>query len=250
MLGLDSYSFPARFLPSVLVLLPVGLAVAVFFPEDLIGWGAGTGTVGMAALGMLTSEIARRFGRAVQDRVYARLGAKPTTILLRHRDKRIDPQTKQRYHNCLGRLVPGVIVPTAEEEAADPESADTTYESCTKFLLETTRNKSQFPLIFKENVNYGMVRNLRGMKPAAVSLAGLGAVACAARAVWPGVSDIYGPAVVAAAGSAFLLTVWLLRLNDRWVEAAAFDYARSLLASCEKLAPITTNVIAAESTRV
>lgn len=238
MIGLDAYSIPARFFPALLVVLPLGLVAVVLFPQDLTAWGVGTSTAGTTGLAYLMAEIARRPGRAVQDRLYAHLGAKPTTILLRHRDSRIDSQTKARYHNCLARLVPGVSMPTPEEEAADPDSADATYESCTRYLLEATRDKKQFPLVFKENVSYGMIRNLRGMKPAAVVLSGGGAVACAARALWPGVSEIYAPAAVAAAGSVFLLAVWLVRLNDRWVEEAAFDYARALLASCDKLASI------------
>ncbi|MEX0884996.1 MAG: hypothetical protein WD009_01030 [Phycisphaeraceae bacterium] len=183
----------------------------------------------------------------MQERIYARLGAKPTTILLRHRDNRIDPHTKARYHNCLARVVPEMSVPTAEDEAADLASADAAYDSCTKYLLEATRNKKQFFLVFKENVSYGMLRNLRGMKPAAVVLGGIGAVVCAARALWPGVSEIYAPAAVAAFGSAFLLAVWVVRLNDRWVEEAAFDYARALLASCEKLASFTTESTEADT---
>ena len=237
MIGLDSYSIPARLFPAVLVMLPVGFAVAELFPQELIVWGAGSGVVSTTGLAFLMTELVRSRGRALQERLYDELGAKPTTILLRHRDNRIDPTTKTRYHRCLGSLVPDVCLPTAEQEAADTTAADEQYDSCVKYLLEQTRDRKSFRLVFKELVSYGMIRNLRGMRPAAITIAIVGTFVCAVRALAQGMEAIDASAAVAGIVSASMLAVWIVRLNDQWVKDAAFDYAKTLLASCDKLCP-------------
>ncbi len=237
MIGLDSYSIPARLTPALLVALPAGLAVGVVFPQDLLQWAIGGGITVTGVLFLVMAERARRMGRAVQDRLYDELGAKPTTILLRHRNSVIEPPTKRRYHRCLAEIVPDCLMPTPEQEEADPAAADEQYESCTKFLLEATRDRKQHRLVFRELVSYGFVRNLRGMRPAAVGSAVIGLAVSGTRALWYAPESIDNAAAVVAVLSAFLLVMWWLRLTDGWVREAAFDYARALLASCERLRP-------------
>jgi hypothetical protein len=239
-LGLDSYSIPARLAPALLIVLPTGLAVGVVFPQNLLHWAIGGGVTVSGLLFLLMAERARRLGRAVQDRLYAALGAKPTTVLLRHRDSTIEQPTKLRYHRCLEEIVPDCVMPTSEQEEADPVAADAQYESCTKFLLEATRDRKRHRLVFCELVSYGFVRNLRGMRGAAMGFAGLGLGISATRALWNGLGSIDNAAAVVAVLSAFLFVIWWLRLTDEWVREAAFDYARALLASCERLRPVAT----------
>ncbi len=140
-------------------------------------------------------------------------------------------------------------MPTAQDEAENPEAADVVYASCVNHLLEATRNRKRFSLVFNELVTYGMIRNLRGMKPLAITFAATGTLICAVRAMWDGQNHVYAPAAVAAIISASLFTVWIVRLNDQWMEEAAFDYARALLASCEKLPALFANDINPESPR-
>lgn len=109
------------------------------------------------------------------------------------------------------------------------------YESCTRFLLEQTRDRKQHPLVFRELVSYGLIRNLRGMRPAAIGSAIVGLLACAVRALLEVPEVVHPAAAVGTILSAFMLAMWWLRLNDQWVRAAAFDYARTLLASCDRL---------------
>lgn len=233
MIGLDSYSIPARLFPAVLVLLPLGATIAALFPQDVFVWGAGSGLASTTGLAFLLAERARRPGRAVQDILFDRLGAKPTTILLRHRDNRIDAKTKRRYHSCLAEDVPGATIPSADDEASDPDAADAEFDSCVTFMLERTRNRKQFPLVFKELVSYGMVRNLYAMRSTAIAAAAIGSVACAVIALWDGHQNLDPVAAVGCVLSAGLLAVWLTKLREQWVKAAAFDYARRLLASCD-----------------
>jgi len=59
-------------------------------------------------------------------------------------------------------LIPAHPMPMIDDERSEPESADHVYDSSTAFLLEKTRDKKAFPLIFEENCNYGFRRNLWG----------------------------------------------------------------------------------------
>ncbi len=235
LIGLDRYSVPARLFPAVLVVLPLGLAVAALFPQDLIVWGTGSGLVTTTGLAFLMAERARRPGRRLQDRMDKRLGARPTTILLRHSDTRLNADVKRRYHRCLEDVVPDVRLPTPREETEDPETADQIYDSCTTYMLERTRDREAFPLVFKELVSYGMVRNLTAMKPGAIGSAAVGTLVCAVAALWNGLADIDPVAATAGIISMWLLVFWIFRLNEKWVEDAAFDYARRLLASCDRI---------------
>lgn len=63
-----------------------------------------------------------------------------------------------------------------------------------------------------------------------------GFVACGANALYPGLDAIEPRSAVACFISAGLFAVWLIQLNDKWVEDAAFDYATRLLAACDGIA--------------
>jgi hypothetical protein len=99
-------------------------------------------------------------------RLYEEWGGKPTTQLLRHRDKTIEAVTKRRYHSYLGAKI-NVPLPDKNQEAEDPEGADEVYQSAVRWLLNHTRpdDGKKFDMILRENVSYGFRRNALGMKP-------------------------------------------------------------------------------------
>lgn len=233
MLGLDAYSTKARLAPALLVALPIGIGVGVWLKQDLLSWGVGGGVTIAGVLLLVATERVRRLGRAAEDRIYKYLGGKPTTILLRHRDSRLDRATKQRYHQFLRARVPGFRLPSSQDEQADPKAVDEQFDSCTRWLLENTRTRGNFPLVFAELCSYGLVRNLRSMRPAAITTAILGIAACALRIHEGWVDGVHAASLVGLIVSATMLAVWSLHLSDEWVEAAGFDYARALLASCD-----------------
>ncbi|MEQ9617513.1 MAG: hypothetical protein RLN60_05705 [Phycisphaerales bacterium] len=235
MVGLDAYSIPARLAPALLVAMPVGLAIGVWFSQDMLGWGIGGGVTVGSLLFLVMAERARRAGKAVELRLESELGARPTTVMLRHCDTRLERPAKERYHRFLEGAVPGVKLPTPEAEEADPVNADEQYASCTRYLLEQTRDRKQHGLVFRELVSYGFVRNLRGMRAAAIGSALVGLLACGVRAILGLPESVHAVGAVGTILSAFLLAMWWLKLNDQWVRDASFDYARALLASCDRI---------------
>jgi hypothetical protein len=131
------------------------------------------------------------------------------------------------------------VLPTAQQEEADPAAADLVYESVGDQLREKTRDKGKFPLVFKELVSYGFRRNLWGMKPSGVVLActcvglqlGLIGKALFAHSL---------PSYLSASATAFnavLLCAWIFIVTPRWVRIPADAYAERILAACLELVP-------------
>lgn len=65
----------------------------------------------------------------------------------------------------------GDRLPTQAEELADPGAVDERYDDSVARLRGLTRNNRKFRLLFSENINYGLRRNLLGLKPIGVAVA-------------------------------------------------------------------------------
>ena len=145
----DEYSFKARLMPTFLILLPVALAAWALMQNIQLDWKFLGGIIVYCGGTFLLSQLGRDLGRRKQDHLFDLWGGKPTTRLLRHRaPKTIDPITLNRYHAKLGNLIDKTF-PSKEEEAADKKVADMLYESGGKMLLEKTRDKNKFALVFQ-----------------------------------------------------------------------------------------------------
>ncbi len=244
-LKFDSYTWKARVLPVFVVLLPVGLAASLWFPnfvfvERLVG--ALAAPFGLA---MLLSQIGRDFGYRKQPALWTRWGGAPTTQQLRHRTDNSNPVLLKRYHDRLSLLRPDLSLPSAAEEKRDPTQADHIYAACVQFLISKTRDRTQFPLLYKENVNYGFRRNLWGLKPFGITLAAAGLIAAVLRA-WllrGSPTDLRGELLVSIAVSFVLLLFWILWVTQKWVRIPAEAYAARLLECCEQLEPPETHKI-------
>jgi hypothetical protein len=233
----DKYSFQARLVPSFILFFPIILGFIAWVPkfEDVFKVIAGL-LVSMGII-VLISHFARSYGKQIEPGLMKEWGGLPSMAMLRHRDGRIDIVTKARYHKELSELVPGIAMPSIEEEKSEETKADQVYMSCTKFLLVATREEHDFPLLFKENINYGFRRNLLGLRPAGIVFSLLGCVTCGMRFIprfRPGAEAV--PVVVACTILAvFLLVAWILLINKGWVRQQADDYGYRLLEAIDKL---------------
>src|SRR6267142_2503536 len=170
-LDLDAYSTQARLMPSLIVVMPVGIVIVAVFPPKLLLESVALGIVVNVGLAFaaLFSELARDAGKRKQDKLWKDWGGASSIRLLRHRDKSISPETRIRYHAKLEKLL-SLKMPTVEDEKASPSGADKIYKTCGDYLLEKTRDAKKFALILRENTSYGFRRNLWGMKPAGIFL--------------------------------------------------------------------------------
>ena len=128
------------------------------------------GSVIGACMLLFLAQMARSYGKAIEQTLIQQWGGLPTTIMLRHRDNSIDPITKKRYHEALSHIVPNSILSTENDEQTNPQHTDNIYSSWTKYLIAQTRDQNQFPLLINENIDYGFRRNLLGLKPLGYSL--------------------------------------------------------------------------------
>ena len=138
--------------------------------------------------------------------------------------------------------MPGLALPSPEEERNDPEEADARLESANRWLLAQTTDHARFGLLFSENMNYGYRRNLLGMKPIALGLdtAAFGVVIAMGVACWSGdigwtiesLEPEWWASLVIAVVHALM---FFGRVRADWVRASAESFASQLLSACDSL---------------
>ena len=231
---LDRYTLQARLIPGILVILPAGVSLSGWLP----GWRASLPLVGVVwlACAVLLAQLSRGRGKRIQSYLYSLWGGPPSTRKLRHRDSDLGQATLEILHARLSSSL-GIRLPTAEQEAGDPQAADEAYALAVRSLRELTRDPNAFPLIHAENINYGFRRNLYGMKPAGI-MVGIISLCLSLIVVWECESDTrastaWSGIVVAVVALAF----WLLVVRPSWVRVVADEYADRLLGAVEALWP-------------
>lgn len=231
--GLDAYSFPARVVPVVVVLLP---------PLVLLGAGIIAGVERLVASGLvitvvaaLAAQLGRDRGKRLEPRLWEDWGGSPTLRRLRYKDGG-DLGVVDRRHARIAQVV-GDPLPTWDEEQADQASADARYNEVTRRLIGMTRDRNRFDLLFRENVNYGQRRNLLGLRPFGV-LVSLATAVFALALMLTGSGHLgphaarYGPGL----GVGVLeLLFWLLIVSSDWVRIPAEAYADRLMESVDIL---------------
>ena len=238
----DPYDRKARVAPALLCGLPLLVSLALLIPEIGTTWATVGGLVLYCGGATLLAQIGRDRGKILEPRLYESWGGKPSVAMLRHRDSRVDPSTKERYRAFLGRVVPGLTLASPEEERRCPEEADAGYEGANSWLLARTRDRERFGLLFRENVNYGFRRNVWALKPWAFALetVALVVVGVAAFGSWTGELVTTIQASGGEWWTSLVLTVlhalfFALMTRKRWVRLAAEAYAQQLLAACDVL---------------
>jgi hypothetical protein len=237
--SLDEYTRNARLKPAFLVALPLALTVAVLGFKGSATEGTLFGLASSLGFTFLLSQLVRDRGKAKEAALFQRWDGKPTTAMLRHHDPRLNAHTRGRYHMRLGSMLPGINLPTEEQEQEDAALADSKYASCVDYLLSKTRDKERFQLLFQENINYGFRRNLWAMKAVGITIAvlSLGALAVITALEARTDSVPWFANATAAVITSFLLTWWLVRITPTWVKTIADAYAMRLLACIDELQP-------------
>ena len=150
---IDMYALRAQFAPVLAAGIPaLALVYALISWQDL-GLSQSVVVVGLPILMFLCSDYARQPGQALEPGIFARLGGKPSTTMLRHRDPSFSTIEKQHFHKVLSAKV-DQQAPTPEQEAADPAAADAWYTRAGNWLRENTRG-SKYPMVRCENIAYG-----------------------------------------------------------------------------------------------
>jgi hypothetical protein len=235
----DSYNRVARLYPALLAIAPILCSAIVVFPSIVSNVPRSTAAVfGMSCLAYFLASIARSRGKKIEEQLLAKWGGWPTTVMLRHRDDRIDRVTKARYHAALAALCPDISMPLAVDEQNSPSGADDNYRSATKHLIEMRRGP-EYQMLHRENASYGFRRNMLGLKPVALAVAAIAALVTALGwwtvvspgPTWPSVQASivtypYLPVLLAFDAGYFLL--WATMINENFVRQAAREYTEAL----------------------
>jgi len=234
----DEYSLNARVRPSLLALLPPTITIYIAFPSL---YEFAVGLISLVLLfGLITAlaHFVRYRGRVTEVKLYKAWGCKPTTYLLRQSNNIIDSVTKRRYYNYFESNIDGWVTPNSELEVHNPAEADSYYESASRWLLEKTRDKKKFALLFKENVSYGFRRNCLGIKWYGVLLSLVSVVFMSTALLKPELLAIQAnPSFIMTSifVSSVLALWWLALVSPSWVKDSAESYGIRLLASCEDI---------------
>lgn len=249
----DAYGRQARLYPSLLTILVALLAVVAWLPSSTISSVGALAVTIAGSCGFLyaLSSYARTCGKKIEQRLLVEWGGWPTTIALRHTGP-LDLYTRRRYHEFLGSKVPNLRFPSEREEQANPAAADAVYASAVRWLKEQARGK-EFPMVERENAQYGFRRNLRGLKSLGIlvcltTLVGSSSAihfthpeifeAIQARdptTIFLGITDVRRAALAAPFFSILGILAWWFIVTDVWVREAGDQYAEALLAVCDRL---------------
>lgn len=234
---LDGYERKARLYPALVLLAPVvALGFAVMLPtlSTIKSIAALIITCGGA---WLLAQLARDEGKKGESKLYEKWGGTPSVAIFRHRDSRIDPITKERYHRKLAGLVKESSAPSPVDEATAPEAAENVYRAWSTYVRVNTRDTKKYPLLFHENVCYGYRRNLEGLRPIGITVSALcvlGGLGWLSYQYYRG-SDLSAAVIGADAVALVFLVLWIFRFRPDWVRIPADAYAERLAEAVDSL---------------
>jgi len=231
--SIDEYSLKARAFPAFLAILPL---VAILFPylslrSFFLGIAAPLGGTAIAAF--LLAQLGRDAGKLKEPKLFESWGGPPTTAALRHRNSGENRLIRERRHRLLERMSKDILLPSLEAEASDPSAADEVYEAVTKILIQRTRDKKKYSLLFAELINYGFRRNLLGLKPRGISLLVAALAFQLARVL---VLRSYTTSdLVLFVLELFSTVVWCFVVTPNWVRLAAEAYSSRLFDTLDQV---------------
>jgi hypothetical protein len=166
----DPYEREARLAPALIVVMPIAAVVGLLFPEFRVSSGWLIGLLVSCGMLALFRSFIRDQAKKLELQMWDEWGGMPSVARLRHRDRYFDVVEKQSIRNNVALLVPDIQFPSEQEEKVNPQAADLVYRRASNWVLDNTRDTKEFPLVFKENINYGFRRNLLGGKGLALFL--------------------------------------------------------------------------------
>lgn len=236
---MDRYSLNARVYPMLLFYAPfcILLIIVVWNIKEYWHYGIPTGIGGL--LLYLTSHLGRDNGKKKEAVLWDEWGGAPTDQLFRWQNNIIDEHTKIRNHVKMNTLCPVTHNVDRNFEIQNPILTDSVYSSWNYYLRNQTRDISKYPLIFKENMNYGFRRNLWGLKPYAIfSITFLMIITYVFFVYSIGIWEFqFLPELFWLLQTilAAILLVWVFFVTKSWVHLPAFEYAKRLHESIDSL---------------
>ena len=166
--NLDDYTLQARVSPILIVCFPTLLWIASLFSGESTFLGLLTSLISFCGLGPLIGQLGRDSGLKRQEELLKQWGGKPTTLLFRFTNSKLDRHMLEEIHSNMKFLLPDTPNITNADERQDQSKTDSIYERWTNYLREATRD---YHLVQQENINYGFRRNLFGLRVIGIGMA-------------------------------------------------------------------------------
>jgi len=231
----DSYTIQARVAPIFIVIFPLIIIFATIAPKALAFQTIAGSTIVSMAFSFLGAQFSRDLGKTKELKLWQDWGGAPTTQILRHRNIEYNSIRRDLIYNKLQPMIPEVVLPSPEFEKENPEKADQIYETFVRHLIIKTRDKKEYPLVFKENVNYGFLRNLWGLKAYGITISLIGIIISSVYAgfEWLTYKSVLTDFLIVFMLSSCYLLMWIFWMKPKRIKVAAFAYAERLFECCE-----------------
>lgn len=232
----DTYSLKARIAPVFLTLCPLIIVVGLLAPRSYVLQISSGSILFSIALSVFGAQFSRDRGKIKEVELWRNWGGPPTTQFLRHSDTQFNPVRRSRIHKFLQTKLKDLQLPTPEKEQENPQYSDQVYEAYTRYLISKTRNSNQYPLILKENINYGFLRNLWGLKPFGITISLIGFIISVlySRNEWLNSGRVSAESTVVVIFCLSFFATWLFWVSPKRIRVAAEAYAERLLEYCEQ----------------
>jgi hypothetical protein len=225
----DSYPFLARIQPVLIVLAPLFI-LGITFSFEFEKYIHVLTSIGVySVLSFLVAELGRDSGLKKQDNLWASWGGPYTTQLLRWNNPTLPQQTKLDYYYRLEKAFPLHVF---FDYLADN---DDIYAFWTGKLIQKTRDKKKYPLVYAENVSYGFRRNLWGMKSFAIILTIVTSLFIMVYYLYQSttIKMTHYPLAfwIIEILNIILMLFWVFVVNTDWIKMPSIAYAKRLLSN-------------------
>jgi hypothetical protein len=232
----NSYDRKARLYPALILIFPAIIpiyyvSIAHFEKMQII-----INLIIACGFPFLLTQFTRDNGKKIENTLFNKWGGMPSMVFFRHRDSKIDPLTKNKYHKKLANLVQNTKLFTLDEEIANKDEADNTYIAWSNYIRTHTRDTNKFKLLYYENINYGFRRNLVGSRKFGLIISIISIVTLYLQKFYTlNLSNIEYITILYMVIECTILLLWLFYFTDNWVRIPAEAYALRLAESIDLL---------------
>lgn len=234
----DDFNIHARIIPACISIMPIYIYLLL---KNIIDLNFIENFIIKSFIGVLLIalfyRVVRNLGKIYEDRMYKKLGAKPTTIILRYSNNIVDEVSKTRYHKKLNEKIPQIKLPLKKEKEIDED--DIKYESSMNWLRKyANSNRKKEPRTYQELKDYNFWRNLYGTKIIMVLSCIIIIIIECFLVGLENLMDIVRnpyPKYIIILIMFFILILICIVIRKKNMEEKAFDYAKTLLEICDSL---------------
>ena len=174
----DRYERKTQLVPGAIAASPLAITIGTTAAIHLPWYGtAGVAVAVELLLAFLLGYLARARGRVAEAILWRTWGGPPTTRWLRPSDTTCSDQQKGRWRGVIQRIT-GLRIPASVTAERNQEDIDRVTNDAVRQLRNTLRNQPVASLVQTHVEDYGLARNLLGLRWHWVGAAGVSVLLC------------------------------------------------------------------------